>query len=199
MSLKWIALVLALGLALVLVGSAALELTSQPRPDRSLPTAPARAATVAGATTPVPKLMLPPPEAPTAPAGPAAAATGVSQDEAQQVVRAFFAALDAKDFQSARRLTAGQARETTDQIIGRVEAEAEARGVDLVIQTTRLNLAVPPAIGKPANVDADFSTDVSGKIGPVVVPGQTFSGRATFTIDRVDGQIRIVQMSSLGL
>ena len=139
-----------------------------------------------------------PPPAPTRPAAPTPTPSGsVTQQEAQSVVRAWFDALAAEDYQRMEELTTGSARTKTRQATEAIRSEAEQRGVriDLVVQ--RLDLSPGPRPRAGEAVEADFDIRANAQDGPISVTARTIEGSATFVVERVNGEARITDIQNV--
>jgi hypothetical protein len=117
---------------------------------------------------------------------------GLSQQQAQELVRAWFEAVAAGDYQGARGLTTGSAADQTGQIGDRIQSEASGRGITINMSIQRLDLspAAQPAAGEQA-VDAAFTIQVNAVKGPISIPAQTLQGSATFVVQRTAAGPRI--------
>lgn len=147
--------------------------------------------------TPTPLPTATPTPTPGPPATPAAAPAprvGVTQQEAQAVVRAWFEAMGDEDYQRAEGLTTGEAARGTRQIAETIQREAGQRGVqaDLVVRRLELGPAAEPPAGQA--VRADFDIDVNAVAGPLSVRVQSFSGAGTFLVQQTPEGPRIAEI-----
>lgn len=151
------------------------------------------------ATPTVPARQPPtPPPAPARPAAPTPTPPGsVTQREAQSVVRAWFDALAAEDYQRMEELTTGSARTRTRQATETIRSEAEQRGVriDLVVQRLDLSPGSRPRASEA--VQASFDIQANAVVGPFSVTARTIEGSATFVVERVNGEARITDIQNV--
>ncbi len=122
------------------------------------------------------------PAAPTPQATPAQQ-PAVTQEQAQDVVRAWFEALAAGDYQRAEGLTTGNAQRQTRQMVDTLQREAGQRGVQVQLAIQRLDLG--PAAQPPNGhaVHADFDINVNAIVGPMAVPARQLQGSANFVVE----------------
>ncbi|MGI5837789.1 MAG: hypothetical protein ACOX87_15040, partial [Chloroflexota bacterium] len=122
----------------------------------------------------------------------------VSQKQAETIVRAWFEALEAEDYQRAESLTTGDARRETQQLVETIEREADQRGVteDIVVQRLELNPSQSQVDAGRA-VRADFDIAVNAVAGPFTVQGQQFEGEATFVVGQVEGEMKITDIQDI--
>lgn len=93
-----------------------------------------------------------------------------TEEEAEAVVRAYFAAIEADTSDAARALTVGTATEQTDAAVEQISKEAEAEGVTVDLRVPELETqALPPGLeGTPVQTDYVVEAWVdSGIIGDV--------------------------------
>jgi len=119
---------------------------------------------------------------------------GVSQSEAEQLVRSYFQALDNADYRQMQALTAGSARDTTDGLLNQVQQAEQANNVKITAQTKTLDVDGSQEQGTGRVVKAHFATDIVAQTGFFAVPARTLQGQATFLVQRVDGQAKIIQI-----
>jgi hypothetical protein len=121
---------------------------------------------------------------------------GLSQEEAQAVVREWFEALRRGDYRGAENLTSGNAILITRGLEAAVQGESAARGaqVEMVMRQLLLDPGAPPPSGQA--VDVTFDIQVNALLGPLSLAAQQVRGNATFLVDRVDGSARIVDVTN---
>lgn len=141
---------------------------TQPQPTPIPPTATPQATPIQPTATPQP--AAPPQQA-------------VSQEQAQAIVRAWFEALAAGDYQSAEQLTTGSAARQTRQVADTIQREAGQRGVQVSLSIRRLDLAPAPRPQMGESVHADFTIDANARAGPLAVPARTLEGGANFVVE----------------
>lgn len=134
---------------------------------------------------------------PTATPAPTTETTALSQEEAQSVVRDWFDALAAEDYQRAESLTAGSATESTRQLVDTIQRETAQRNVaaDIVVQQLELSPAAQPQAGQA--VRSDFNIDVNATTGPFTLPGQNFQGSATFIVQQTENGAMITEIRDI--
>ncbi len=138
---------------------------------------------------------VPVPTATTPAAAPAPVAVAVSQAQAQALVRDWFGALQAGDYQRAQSLTTGSANQQTRTLTDTIQREATQRGVQATIAVNRLDLspAQQPAQGQAVRAAFDISVNV--QVGPVTVPARQFQGGATFIVQQTDAGLKITDIT----
>ncbi len=147
------------------------------------PTAPAPTATVAAPplVTPGVTTISPPP----------------TEEEAEAVVRAYFAAIEADTSDAARALTIGAATEQTDAAAEQIRQEADAEGVTVDLRVPELETqALPPGLeGTPVQtdyvveawVDSGIVGDVKAREGRGSTLYHTVRTNTGIKIARIDG------------
>ncbi len=130
-------------------------------------------------------------------ATPEPAALGITDEEARDVIRRFFSAVDQDDFGAAAGLAHGSARE---QVLGMTEAvrrEAESRGVAADLRIT--GLVIPPTErrmeGRLARADFDFLA--FARLGDWQLPVVFSRCSALFLVEKVDDEPRITAVISV--
>ena len=118
----------------------------------------------------------------------------VSVDEAQALVRAYFAALENSDFERMRQLTDGQARETTDGVAGEVQRAEQANNVDLSASTKSLDCTGSEVRENGVALKTRFAIDIAAQAAFFRVPVRALEGEALFLVEFVDGQARITRV-----
>jgi hypothetical protein len=153
-------------------------------PDVPTATAPNQAPTPPPPTEPIPSPTAAP--APTIPF-----ATGA---EAEQTVRAYFAAIDADSPDAARNLTSGVARRQTDEAVQEIQDRADAEGVTLDLRVPELNVtALPPeGAATPVHADSLIQAYADTLLGQVLA--EEVRSSATFLVERTPEGIRIVEI-----
>lgn len=181
--------------ALLVVMGASLPALPTPGAAAEPPTA----TLVATATArPVPRAALAPTAtaAPTAVVAPTATAKPrVDAEGAELVVRDFFAAVDAKDYDRLRDLTSGQARQTAEGISLEVQKAEQENQVTLTPHTSRLEVLGSEAASDGTQVRVGFTIEVMARAGFLSIPVRTTSGEAAFTVENVDGRNLIVNIA----
>lgn len=124
------------------------------------------------------------------------AANPPTAEEAEDIVRAYFAAVDADNFDSARSYTSGVALETTNAVIATVQQQAAEQGVTVDLRVTRLDTAVLTAEGAVQPVKADFVLEpfVDMGFGPFSLQQMPSSG--TFLVARLPAGVRITDIQT---
>ncbi len=154
------------------------------------PTETVPAATPAPTQQPTPT-PTPPPATPTP-------VPGVTQEQAQSLVRGWFDAVTAGDYQKAQSLTTGNATEQTKQIGDTIQSQASQRGITIEMSVQRLDLSPAP---KPAPdeqaVNASFTVQVIAVKGPLSIPAQTLQGSATFAVQPTSGGPKISDIQNV--
>ncbi len=112
------------------------------------------------------------------------AAPTVTQEQAQDVVRAWFEALSAGDYQKAEELTTGSATGKTRRLVDTVQGEARQRGVQATMAIRRLDLSPGTTPSDGQSVRAAFDIDVNALAGPVSVRVQQLHGSADFLVQQ---------------
>ncbi|MHB1162693.1 MAG: hypothetical protein ACYC3V_20520 [Chloroflexota bacterium] len=156
-----------------------------------------------GGRSPTPTEQRPAPQAaqqptpvqPTATPQPAVAPQrAVSQEQAQAVVRAWFEALAAGDYQRAEQLTTGGATRQTRQTADAIQRETGQRGVQVSLSIQRLNLTPAPQPPAGQAVHADFTIDANAQAGPFSIPARTLEGGANFVVESTDAGPKITEI-----
>ncbi|HEX2987722.1 MAG TPA: hypothetical protein VHS06_06075, partial [Chloroflexota bacterium] len=142
--------------------------------------------------TPTPAAPPPTQAAPATTSGPVAAA--VSQEQAQALVRDWFGALQAGDYQRAQSLTTGSANQQTRTLTDTIQREAAQRGVQASIAVNRLDLSPAPQPAQGQAVRSAFDISVNVQVGPVTVPARQFQGSATFVVQQTDQGLKITDI-----
>lgn len=118
----------------------------------------------------------------------------VAQDEAESVVRAWFDALGSEEFETALQLTTGTAEEQTRALEDTIRREADQRGVEIDLVVQSLELSPVPEAMNGRSVLADFDVQANVITGPFSIPVREYQGNATFDVERVDGEVKIVEI-----
>ncbi len=146
-------------------------------------TALAPAAPVAASGIPTPE----PPTTADPAATPASRWAPVTREQAEDVVRSWFKALAAGDYQRAETLTAGNGTTSTHMVTAPLQSQATQQGVQIQGMIRRLDLSAPesqPESGRA--VHAEFDIDINALFGPAAVPVHTVEGGATFLVQQTD-------------
>jgi hypothetical protein len=157
---------------------------------------PVEAAGAQRTPTPVPPTPTPVPP-PRATPIPAPTPVPVTQGEAQAVVRAWFGALAAQDYAAMEELTAEDATLHTRGLAEAIQLEAGRERVNIGIVTRRLELQPGLRLERGEAVDTDFHMDVNALVGPFSFTARQMPGSATFIVDRVDGDAKIVDIQDV--
>ena len=187
---KAFAIAAVLAVPVVLGGYGWLGWTLRGTPLQTTPTPPPTPA--AQPTVPLTAAPSGPTRAATPP--PTPAPTGVSQGAAQGVVRDWFAALQAGDYQGAESLTAGNATHETRMMTDAIQREAGQRGVQASLAVNRLDLAPATQPAQGQAVRAAFDISVNVKVGPVTVPARQFQGSATYIVQQTAAGLKIADI-----
>lgn len=158
--------------------------------------APTAAPTVAAPATPMRDAAPLPPTEPM-PSPTAAATVDIpfpTGAEAEQTVRAYFAAIDADSPDAARNLTTGVARAQTDEAVQEIHERADAEGVTLDLRVPELSLTAMPPDGTatPVRADSLIQAYADTLVGQVLA--EEVRSSATFLVERTPEGIRIVEI-----
>ena len=184
--------VLMLGASLLLSGCGLLPVlpTQTVRPEASAQVQP----TAAPVPTPRPS-PTPPPPTPTLLPSPTPQ-PAVTAAEAESVVRAWFSALEAEDYLGMEVLTADNATLHTKALTDAIQLEAKRQSVDLDIVTQRLDVQPGARVRRGEAVDTDFEMDINALVGPFSFAARQILGTATFVVDRVNGEVKIIDIQN---
>lgn len=167
--------------------------TSTPVPPTPLPTigVAGRAATAAAYVGQ--PLVLPTPGATAAPE--ATVQPPPSPAQAEGVVRAYFAAVDADSPDGMRAQTEGQGRADTDRIIAEMDRQAAEAGVTPDMRVTSLSLTMLPAEGAVQPVRAESVIAAYVGVGPFAVAAQQIRSSGTFSVAMTGAGPKIIGIS----
>lgn len=124
----------------------------------------------------------------------AAAGPTPTAGEAEQVVRAYFAAVEADDYDAVRVTTSGTARRQTDELIASIEQQEEEGGADADLRVADLAMGEPMAGRGVQSIDASFRIQayVSTFLGDF--KAEDIPSSASFQVARVAEGVRIVNI-----
>lgn len=114
--------------------------------------------------------------------------------EAEEVVRAYFAAVEADDYDAARATTSGTARRQTDELIASIEQQEEEGGADADLRVADLMMGEPVGERDIQSIDASFRIQayVSTFLGDFMA--EDIPSSASFQVARVAEGVRIVNI-----
>lgn len=177
----------------LLLGSGGLGLLTPepPAQEPDLVTAPAPVLQ----PTPTPATIATPPPTTT----PQAMATltpdsALTEAQARQVVDDYFQAINNEDFDTLLSLTTGQAENVTQEFTAQVQQLEQQYGVEAQLHVTRQVILEVEQVDTAWVVSTESTIETAGRTGLVPVPGPTYAGPATFTVEAVDGQPRITTL-----
>lgn len=145
--------------------------------------------------SPTPATIATPPPATT----PEAMATlapeaALTEAQARQVVSEYFQAIDNEDFNTLLSLTTGQAENVTQEFIAQVQQLEQQYGVEAQLNVTRQVILGVEQADTAWVVSTESTIETAGGTGLAPVPGPTYAGPATFTVEPVNGQPRITTL-----
>ncbi len=152
------------------------------------------AAPTAAVPTSTPTLERSIPATQTGQALPAEDQTAPTQQEADQVVRAFFAAVEADSYEDARALTSGEATRQTDEVRTEVQREADANGVTIDLRVPEIATAPGAAQReeRPVQVDYVIEAYADSFLGVFKAREERLSN--VFRVARLPEGVRIVRI-----
>ncbi len=148
--------------------------------------------------TPVPTAEAPTPTPQPTPEPTPTPAPQVTQDQAQGLVRDWFNAMTAGDYQKAQGLATGNAADQTKQIGDTIQSQASQRGVGITMQIQKLDLSPAPQPSADTQaVNANFTIQVNATKGPFSIPAQTLNGSATFVVQATSNGPKISDIQNV--
>lgn len=119
---------------------------------------------------------------------------GPTDREAEELVRAYFVALDEERYDDARALTTGQAREQTDAGLQELQSESDRQGVRIHLAVVDLVMTPHPteAEGRPVRVEYLVQALADTFFGTITA--QEMRSDARFTVARLSEGDRIVRI-----
>jgi len=153
---------------------------------RVIPTAVLPSA-IPAVSTPTPTPMHVATPTPTSPPAP-------SEDQAEEVVHAYFEAIDSEDYEGALARTHGRAREQTSQIVDEIRSQEQESGQQADIRVTQLQLRSQPAHGSVRPVDVVATVGAYADLGIAEVEVQELHTEAVFDVALVEGEPKIVDI-----
>jgi hypothetical protein len=159
--------------------------TLSPTPTQTI--APASIATATRASTPT----LTPASTPTPSPIP------VTEAEAKGVVVDFFTALDQDDYAKAVSKGSGQGRVQIQEMVAAIEGSARERGVQPDLEISNLTTDATTQSGAGRLVSSSFNAAAFAIAGPFRLPVSTANGSAVFLVERVAGEPKITEISSI--
>lgn len=209
-------------LLLVFAGALGFYLSRQPRPEpatnpsRKSPMAtpaatelttivtpsPGTAAATARTSTPEPRTAA---TAEAAPAGTPSAqsapgtptvvsAAPPTVQEAEQVVRAYFAGVEADSFDAVRATTAGNARRRTDALIAELQQQEREQDVDVDLRVLELTTSPAPTEGSTQPIRVSSLIGAYVDTGFATVKVREIRSNTVFKVARVAGGTKIVDI-----
>lgn len=115
--------------------------------------------------------------------------------EAEEVVRAYFAAVEADDYDAVRATTSGTARRQTDELIASIEQQEVEGGADADLRVADLAMGDPIEGPGVRSIDASFRIQayVSTFLGDFMA--EDIPSSASFQVARVAEGVRIVNIA----
>lgn len=111
------------------------------------------------------------------------------------MVHQWFEGVDADSPDQLRRVTSGDARKQTDNLISSVQSQADTNGVALDMRVPELTVTPESAQGKVRPVKTRFVVDVYADMGLAYVQARELQSTATFNVARLpDGTVKIVSI-----
>jgi hypothetical protein len=109
-------------------------------------------------------------------------------------VRAYFAGIEADSYDQIRGTTVDQARSRTDELIAEIVRQEGEVGVDFDLRVTALNITLRPVDGSVRPVEVHAVVAAYLHAGLLHVKLREIHPGATFSVARVAGGVRIVEL-----
>ncbi len=135
-------------------------------------------------------------EAVAAPANTASSALADSPTsrEAEELVRAYFVALDEDRYDDASALTTGQAREQTDAGLAELQSESDRQGVRIHLAVVELVMTSQPPESEGQPVQVEYLVQALADTLFGTITAQELRSEARFTVARLSEGDRIVRI-----